>query len=83
MKQIMDHKEQLNKNDPLVAYLNNLLHSEIDDLTKKLGNNRLKNTNNMRKWIAQVFSEFDPKCPLDSLMKFMSGNLPELDTNKK
>ena len=39
---------------------------------------------NMRKWIAQFLFDFDQTIPpLDTLEKFLRGELPELDANKK
>ena len=44
----------------------------------------MKNTENMRKWIAQFLFDFDQTIPpLDTLEKFLRGELPELDADKK
>ena len=51
--------KSLGKNDPIIAYLKNIPDSEVEDLTRKLGCKKLRNHNNMRKWISQVFYQYD------------------------
>ena len=77
-------EKKIDKKDPIFQFLKNASNSEISDWTKQLGNKRMKNMENMRKWIAQFLFDFDQTTPpLETLEKFLRGELPELDANKK
>ena len=80
----VNEKKLIDEQDPIFQFLKNASNSEISDWTKQLGNKRMKNMENMRKWIAQFLFDFDQTTPpLETLEKFLRGELPELDADKK
>ena len=56
---------------------------EIKETVKRLGQNRLRNHENMKSFIAQFFSDIDDSSPLRILQKFLNGELPEYDITLK
>ena len=56
---------------------------EIKEIVKRLGNNRLRNFESMRTFIAQFFFDIDSISPLKQLQKFLDGDLPEYDVTQK
>ena len=69
-------KKEISKTNPIVSFLKEIPDTEVADWILKLGKKNLRNHDSMRKWIAQFFFEFNENSPLDSLIKFMSGDLP-------
>ena len=65
---------------PIVLHLKEMADSDVEDLTRKLGNKKLRNHDSMRKFIAFFFVQYDQNSPLDSLIKFIAGDLPALDS---
>ena len=43
----------------------------------------MRNFNSMRKFLGEYFFNFDNTTPLESLQKFIKGELPELDVTFK
>ena len=63
--------------------MKNISDDQIKDCTKKLGKTNLRNYENMRSWLANYFFVYDKNDPLESLKKFITGELPELDVTLK
>ena len=42
-------EKKMNKNDPIFGFLKKISDDEVKEWTKKLGQNRMKNTDNMRR----------------------------------
>ena len=76
-------KRKIDKSNPIIQYLKIMEENEIKEIARKLGNNRLRNHDRMRAWIAQFFFDIDQISPLKSLKKFLNGELPELDATQK
>ena len=76
-------KQKIEKSNQIVTYLKLLEEREIKEIVTKLGNNRLRNYDSMRTFIAQFFFDIDDTSPLKSLQKFLNGELPEYDVTLK
>ena len=76
-------KMKIDKSNPVITYLKMMGEREIKEIVKKLGQNRLRNIESMRTFIAQFFFDIDNKSPLKVLQKFLDGELPELDCTLK
>ena len=80
---VLKHQFRVDKNHPIFEFLKNVPDESIKELTKKLGKNNLRNFNSMRSFLSDYFFNYDKKTPLESLKKFMKGELPELDVTLK
>ena len=76
---VLKHQFRVDKNHPIFEFLKNVPDESIKELTKKLGKNNLRNFNSMRSFLSDYFFNYDKKTPLESLKKFMKGELPELN----
>ena len=74
---------EINKNHPIFEFLKSIPDDVVKEYTKKLGKNNLRNFNSMRSFLAKSFFDLDKNTPLESLKKFIRGELPELDVTLK
>ena len=76
-------RRKIDKSDPIVTLLRIMKNFEIKDVVRKLGQNRLRNYESMRTFVAQYFYDIDQISPLKSLQKFLIWELPEHDVTQK
>ena len=76
-------KRKVENSNPIVTYLRFMEDREIKEIVRKLGQNRLRNHNRIRSFIANYFFDIDNVLPLKVLQKFLDGELPELDVTLK
>ena len=80
---VESNQTEIGKDHPIFECLKNISDDQIKDCTKKLGKTNLRNYENMRSWLANYFFVYDKNDPLESLKKFITGELPELDVTLK
>ena len=73
----------MDKSNPIFTYLETMTESEIKNVVKKLGFNRLRNLGSMISKIAEFFFNLDQNSPQKSLEKYLNGELPEHDMTLK
>ena len=76
-------QEKISKNHPIFQFLKDVPDAEVKEHTNRLGKKNLRNFNSMRSFLGNYFFEHDKNTPLESLQKFMKGELPELDVTLK
>ena len=68
-----EKQKQINKKDPIYEFLKGISDTEVIEWTKRFGQKRMKNVENMRKWIAQYLFEYDQDTqPLKTLQKYLT-----------
>ena len=73
-----ENQEKIDKNHPIFEFLKNVPDSNV-----RLGKKNLRNFNSMSLFLGNYFFNHDRNSPLQSLQKFMKGELPELDVTLK
>ena len=77
------NQAEIDKTHPIFEFLKSIPDDLIKEYTKKLGKNNLRNYESMRSWIAKHFFAYDNTTPLESLKKFIIGELPDLHVTSK
>ena len=76
-------QEKIDKNHHVFQFLKDVPDAKVKEYTNRLGKKNLRNFNSMRSFLGHYFFDHDKNKPLESLQKFMKGELPELDVTLK